>query len=123
VNASGSDRFLIHGRLVCEDCAQKARRRLPWELAALTAWAALLTAIAVGNLVAGNAVAVAALALVGSAIVVPLSAVQAMKLANRRAQRRLAEGELDSLEGTATDNDDDEGIAGPSGGSPETLGP
>ena len=24
--------YLIHGRLVCEDCAEKAKRRMPWEL-------------------------------------------------------------------------------------------
>ena len=41
--ARSRDRYLIHGRLICEDCAVNARRRLPWELGALTGWIAVVT--------------------------------------------------------------------------------
>ena len=88
------DPYLIHGRLVCEGCAQKAKRRMPWQLGALGGWAASIAAIAAGKALAGNGVAVMLFFIVGSAIVVPLGAVQLMKLANRRAQRRIAAGEF-----------------------------
>ena len=88
------DPYLIHGRLVCEDCAETAKRRMPWELGALAGWSALIAAIATGNVLAGNGVAVMALSMAASTIVVPLGAVQLMKLANRRAQRRIAAGEF-----------------------------
>ncbi len=91
------DPYLIHGRLVCEDCADKAKRRIPWWLGALAGWA-LVAAIATGNAVSGNGVAVVAFSVAVPAIVVPLGAVQLMKLANRRAQRRIAAGEFPDFE-------------------------
>ena len=106
VEALSSERYLIHGRLVCEDCARKARRRMPWELGALGVWAALLSALAVGNLLAGNAVAIGIFAIVASAIVVPLGAIEAMKVANRRAQARIAEGELPAITPAKPDNEE-----------------
>ena len=36
------DPYLIQGRLVSEDCAENAKRRMPWELGALAGWAALI---------------------------------------------------------------------------------
>ena len=88
--------YLIHGRLVCEECARKAKRRMPWELGALAGWAGLIAAIGAGNVLAGN-LAGAALLIVAPTILVPLGAVQLMKLANRRAQRRIAAGEFPGL--------------------------
>lgn len=87
------DSYLIHGRLVCEECAEKARRRMPWELGALAGWAMLLAGLAVANLAVGSAVGVAFF-VAGSTGGVVLGAVQLMKVANRRAQRRLAAGEF-----------------------------
>ncbi len=97
------DPYLIHGRLVCEDCAKKAKRRMPWELGALAGWSALIAAIATGNALAGNSVAVMAFSIAGSTIVVPLGAVQLMKLANRRAQRRIAAGEFPDFNALVTE--------------------
>ena len=34
-SSSIQEAYLIHGRLVCEACAAKARRRMPWELGAV----------------------------------------------------------------------------------------
>ena len=87
------DPYLIHGRLVCEDCAEKAKRRMPWELGALAGWAALLTGLAVTTLATGSAKD-AAFFIAGSMGVVVLGTVQLMKLANRNAQRRIAAGEF-----------------------------
>ena len=90
------DPYLIHGRLVCEDCAGKARRRMPWELGALAGWSALLAGAAVTSLAAGSAKDLAFF-IAGSTGIVFLGTVQLMKLANRRAQRRIAAGEFPDL--------------------------
>ena len=101
------DTYLIHGRLVCENCAEKAKRRMPWELGALAGWAALIAAIVTVNALAGNSVAVIAFSIAGSTIVVPLGAVQLMKLANRRAQRRIAAGEFPDFNALVTEANTD----------------
>ena len=95
------DPYLIHGLLVCEDCAVKAKRRMPWELGALAGWAALLTGLAVTTLMTGSAKDVAFF-VAGSTGVVVLGTVQLMKLANRRAQRRIASGEFPDFEALGT---------------------
>ncbi len=83
------DPYLIHGRLVCEDCAERAKRRMPWELGALAGWVAL----AGGVTLAGEGLAL--LLVIPAAMgIATLGAVQLMKLANRNAQRRLAAGEF-----------------------------
>ena len=46
------DPYLIHGRLVCEECAEKAKRRMPWHFAILAAAAATATGIALQALYA-----------------------------------------------------------------------
>ena len=86
---SSGDPYLIHGRLVCETCAEKAKRRMPWELGALAGW----VAVAVGATLADQGLALLLVipATMGVAIV---GAVQLMKLANRNAQRRIAVGEF-----------------------------
>lgn len=91
--ASG-DPYLIQGRLVCEDCAAEARRRLPWRFGVLGLAVAVGTGVA---LAAGGFVPMTLLP-VGSTIVMTVGAVQLMKLANRRAQRRIAFGEFPALE-------------------------
>ena len=91
--AKSGEPYLIHGRLVCEECAAKARRRMPWELGALAGWAALVAAIGLGNVFAGNVSGVALIVGV-PAVIVPLGAVHLMKRANLQAQRKLAAGEL-----------------------------
>lgn len=86
------DPYLIHGRLVCEPCGVRARRRMPWRFGALAA------AVAVGSGIA-LAAAESAMALVpvGSTLAVTLGAVQLMKLANRTARRRIAQGDYPAL--------------------------
>jgi hypothetical protein len=95
---SSGDAYLIHGRLVCEDCARKAKRRMPWELAALAGWVALATGVTLAD--EGLALLVFIPAGMGIAT---LGAVQLMKLANRDAQRRIAAGELTGFDALDTD--------------------
>lgn len=86
--------FLIHGRLVCQACAEKARRRMPWQLGAVAAF----TLIAVASTTAAQGpVAVALFSAFGVAGML-IGSVQIMKLANRRAQRRIAAGEYPGLD-------------------------
>ena len=88
------DPYLIHGRLVCEECAEKAKRRMPWHFGILAAAAAIGTGLAV----AGADLAVMILLPAGSTIVMTIGAVQLMRLANRNAQRRIAAGEFPDFE-------------------------
>jgi len=86
---SSGDPYLIHGRLVCEDCAEKAKCRMPWELGALAGWVALATGFTLAD------EGLALLLLIPAAMgIATLGAVQLMKLANRNAQRRIAAGEF-----------------------------
>jgi hypothetical protein len=99
--APSMESYLIHGRLVCHECAARARRRMPWELGALAGWAAVVTTTVVGGALGGQSVpaAIFATATAAAAIVVPIGAVQLMKLQNRRAQRRISEGRPVGAEG------------------------
>ena len=107
--ASSPDPYLIHGRLVCEDCAEKAKRRMPWHFGILAAAAAIAT----GFIVAGNGVAAMVLFPAASTIVMTLGAVQVMKLANRNAQRRIAAGEFPEMKALSAGvtNHDEQGGA------------
>lgn len=91
--ATSQDPYLIHGRLVCEACAAKARRRMPWELGAVGAFSlvALTSATAGQGLTA--VVLISALGTAGMLV----GAVQLMKLANRGAQRRIANGDYPDI--------------------------
>ena len=104
--ASG-DPYLIHGRLVCEDCAERARRRMPWQFGTIGAAAALA---GVGSAMAGGSPAMIILVPVGTTVAMTLGAVQLMKLANRDAQRRIASGEFPDMRvlGAGPTNDDEE---------------
>jgi hypothetical protein len=86
--------FLIHGRLVCEPCAEKARRRMPWHFGILGAAGAIATGIAIR----GADVTAMILFPLGCVVVMTVGAVQLMKLANRNAQRRIAAGEFPDLD-------------------------
>ena len=87
------DPYLIHGRLVCEDCAATARRRMPWHFGML----GLAAAVGTGFAVAGADVAIMILVPAGSTVAMTLGAVQLMKRANRDAQRRIATGEFPDM--------------------------
>ncbi len=93
------DPYLIHGRLVCEECAEKAKRWIPWQLGAVAGF----TALATGLIVAGEGFAAMLFLPVGSVIVMTFGAVQLMKLANRRAQRRIAAGEFPDFRALGTE--------------------
>ena len=82
--------YLIHGRLVCQDCADTARRRMPWHFGVL----GLASAIATAGVVADAGLAMIILLPAASTVAMTLGAVQLMKLANRKAQRRIAAGEF-----------------------------
>ena len=85
--------FLIHGRLVCEDCAETARRRMPWHFGIL----GFAAAVATGFIVAGADATTMILVPVGSTVALTLGAVQLMKLANRKARRLIAAGEFPDM--------------------------
>lgn len=87
--ASPGEPYLIHGRLVCAGCAERAKRRMPWELGALAGWVALAGGVTLAD--EGLAQLVVIPAAMG---LTTLGAVQLMKLANRNAQRRIAAGEF-----------------------------
>lgn len=86
--------FLIHGRLVCSECADRARRRIPWYVGFVGAAAGFAATASFWQV--GTAAAV--LMPVGSAGALTLAAVQLMKRANRRAERLIAGGELPELQ-------------------------
>ena len=100
--ASGGP-FLIHGRLVCSDCGERARRRMPWHFGILAAAAAF----AASFIVATEGLAAMILLPVGSTIAMTIGVVQLMKFWNRNAQRRIAAGEFPDFEalgaGTSTE--------------------
>jgi len=87
--------YLIHGRLVCEDCAETARRRMPWHFGLLGLAAG---AAGVGVAVIEGGMVMGILFPIGSTLAMTLGAVQLMKLANRRAQSRIAAGEFPDIE-------------------------
>jgi len=99
---SSGDPYLIHGRLVCEDCAETAKGRMPWELGALVGWVALATGLTLAD--QGLALLVFVPATMGIAC---LGAVQLMKLSNRNAQRRIAAGEFPGFNALGTETDTD----------------
>ena len=103
---SSGDPYLIHGRLVCENCADKARRRMPWELGALAVWVALAT----GFTLADEGLAMLLFIPAGMAVAT-LSAVQLMKLANRNAQRRIAAGEFAGFNALGAESKTDAEVA------------
>lgn len=83
------ERFLIQGRLVCQDCAARARRRLGWQFGLLGA-AALLSSVGV---LLSEDPAIMALLPPATVGIFAAGTVTMMKLANRRAQARLARGD------------------------------
>ena len=85
--------YLIHGRLVCEPCAEKAKRRMPWHFGILGGSAAL----AAGLIVAGQGVVALVAFPIASTVAMTLGAVQLMKLANRKAQRRIVTGDYPDI--------------------------
>ena len=86
--------YLIHGRLVCQPCAEAARRRLPWHFGIL----GIATAVATGGILLSGAATVMTLLPIGAAVMMTAGAVQAMKLANRNAQYRIAMGDYHDLQ-------------------------
>jgi hypothetical protein len=92
------ERYLIHGRLVCENCAAKAKHRMLWELGALAGWVALATGVTLG----GEGLALLVFIPTGMGIAT-VGAVQLMKLENRNAQKRIAKGEFPGFDALETE--------------------
>ena len=85
--------YLIHGRLVCQGCAQTARRRMTWHFGFLGLWATIATV----SVLADAGLAPILLLPVASVAAMTLGAVQWMKAANRKAQHRIAAGEFPDM--------------------------
>ena len=86
---SGTEnRFLVGGRLICSTCAGTIKKGMPWELGALSL-------ILAGTAVLGLIVAEGLAWVLGPLVAFPLGigVLQLLKLANRRAQMRIATGE------------------------------
>lgn len=81
------DRFLVSGRLICSGCAGAMKRRMPWLLGTLLV---LLTGSAIATAIMADGIewVLSPLIMFGFG----LGAIQLMKVANRRAQRRIATG-------------------------------
>jgi hypothetical protein len=92
-STKSSEPYLIHGRLVCQDCAETARRRMPWQFGILGLAAALATA----GVVANEGLVMLIIMPAASTVVLTMGAVQLMKLANRNAERRIAAGEFPDI--------------------------
>jgi hypothetical protein len=93
-DAASSETYLIHGQLVCADCAAKARRRIPWYFGTLiltTGGAAALTVASEGPLAM-------VLVPIGTTAAMTAGTVYLMKLANRITQHRIARGEFPDFE-------------------------
>lgn len=91
--------FLIHGRLVCADCGESAKRRTLWQFAVLIG----ATTFATGMIAAEQGL-VAMLGIpVGTALLMTAATVHLMKLSNREAQVRIAQGRDSSFEALSGD--------------------
>lgn len=82
------EHFLIHGRLVCEGCATRARGRLGWQFGFLGA-AALFASVMI--LVVEGPV-VFAIMPPATVSILAVAGIGLMKRANRRAQAQVAAG-------------------------------
>lgn len=92
LGTESEDRYLVSGRLICSGCTTQMNRRMPWMLGAL------------GVLVTGTAIGVAMVVDGWEWMLNPLitfsatiGTLQLMKVANRRAQRRIAAGEIPQI--------------------------
>lgn len=92
---NAGERFLIHGRLVCESCAARARGRLGWQLG-LLGGAAIFSSLIVLAADGPTLLAIVPPALV---TVFTAGAIGLMKLANRRARNRIHAGTYPLLHG------------------------
>ena len=82
------EHFLIHGRLVCEGCATRARGRLGWQfgfLGAAALFASLMILISEGPVIF-------ALMPPATVSVMAVAGIGLMRRANRRAQAQVAAG-------------------------------
>ena len=86
--AGSDERFLIHGRLVCEGCATRTKKRLGWQFGFLSGW----TLFAVVMILVTEGPDLFALMPPTMVAGMALGAVGLMKLANRRAQQEIATG-------------------------------
>jgi hypothetical protein len=88
-DAASSGPFLLHGRLVCDQCARRSRRRVGLQFAFLAA----ASATASGLILASSGLgAFVAFPLVSAALMT-VGAVRTMKSANRAAQWRILVGD------------------------------
>ena len=105
LGSDSEERFLVGGRLICVDCARRLKKRMPWLLGAATV---LITGAGVGAGMAADGLEWVLGPLV--TISLGLGALQTMKAANRRAQRRLAEGESEQISSGGSDSTEPEAV-------------
>ena len=91
--SESDERYLVHGRLICVRCASRTRVRLFWQFGVL-AGAAALSSVTV---LLGDDPGLFVLAPPAMVVVFTAASVGLMKLANRRAERRIAEGDFPFL--------------------------
>ena len=86
---AAEDRYLIHGRLVCEACAERAKTQMPKQFGIIVA----STGVATGGMGAAYGLAAMVAFPAVTTVAMTTGAVWLMKSANREAQRRIASGE------------------------------
>lgn len=92
LGADSEDRYLVSGRLTCSGCATQMKKRMPWMLGGL---AVLITGTTIGVAMVADGWEWVLNPIITSTLVI--GTLQLMKVANRRAQRRIAEGELPQI--------------------------
>lgn len=79
---------LMHGRLVCDGCAERTKRRLVWQFGTLAGAAGLATVL----ILASKGLVLLALFPATSTVLMTFGTTRHMKRANREAQWRIAAG-------------------------------
>lgn len=98
--ADSTELYLIHGRLVCADCAETAKKRTVWQFVGLAGAVAFAT-----TMIALEKGMVGLLGVpLGTGLLMTAGTVHLMKLANRRAQARIAAGQGPAFTALVGDN-------------------
>lgn len=103
LGTESEDRYLVSGRLTCSGCATQMKKRMPWMLGGL---AVLITGTGIGVAMVVDGWEWVLNPIITSSMVI--GTLQLMKVANRRAQRRIAAGEIAQIMPGQTDPSESE---------------